>query len=123
MPSRSKDKGNRGERELLEKLREYGFLIRKVPLSGAAQDWPGDLVEADGTIWEVKRRSQGFLKIYKWHSAGSDIVAFRGDRQEWMVCMPLRTFVKRSCHGDAGDWDIDRDLPEPSDGLDCDRDP
>lgn len=67
----SRDKGSRGERQLRDLLRERGWHdVLRVPLSGAAQGFKGDVVaRADGLgqehSFEVKVRAGGFDKVYK----------------------------------------------------------
>jgi hypothetical protein len=87
-----KEKGNRGERELVELLRAMGATARRVPLSGATEDFKGDVlleIEPGSEVQlEVKRRNQGFSPIYRWLT-GAFAVCFRGDRQEWLITLRL----------------------------------
>lgn len=100
MPNRQKEKGTRGERELQRYLDSRGIEAKRIPLSGAVRGFEGDLaVEFDvfpmsldeqklTGKWEIKRMAQGFKKIYGWLK-DNKVVAFRGDRQEWLVTMKL----------------------------------
>ena len=40
-------------------------------------------------IYEVKRRAGAFKLIYRWLE-DCHVIAFRGDRQEWIVCLRLK---------------------------------
>ena len=99
MPGRSsRTKGCNAERELVHLLTSLGFSARRVPLSGSmsATGFAGDVLVKDGLgeeRWEVKRRSQGFKKIYDWLSDAS-VVAVRSDRNGWIVCMRLEDWSK-----------------------------
>ena len=91
-----KRKGSAGERELVNILKEAGIEAQRVPLSGATENYPGDvyLPEIDKRI-EVKRRKEGMKAIYKWLAQSPDVsyVAFRVDRQPWLVAMPIEEFI------------------------------
>lgn len=87
MGKASRDKGGRGERE-------FAKLIggRRVPLSGSmGGDFSGDVIGL-GIKWECKRRKEGFKQLDKWLD-GVDAVAFRADRDEWKVWIPLKTLL------------------------------
>ena len=43
--------------------------------------------------WEVKRRAQGFRRIYEWLQ-DCQVLAFRGDRKEWIVCIRLDDLIE-----------------------------
>ena len=95
----SKRKGNRAERELVRKLREMGLEAHRVPLSGSAEGYPGDVVISSGErelIGEVKRRKEGFKELYRWLE-GKDILFLRADRREWLVVMRLRDWEVKLC--------------------------
>ena len=93
-------KGSNAERELVKLLREAGIPAKRVPLSGAAEGYPGDVKYTDvadldnpDKTAEVKIRSTGFKQIYKW-LADNDILAIRSDRNEWLVVQRLKDWVK-----------------------------
>ncbi|MCH8346569.1 MAG: helix-turn-helix domain-containing protein [Chloroflexi bacterium] len=76
----------------LRREREFAQLTggKRVPLSGAAGgEYTGD-VKALGMTWEVKARAAGFRELYKWLD-GSDALALKADRQEWLVVLPYET--------------------------------
>jgi len=103
-----RQKGSRGERELVRILTEAGIPARRVPLSGAmwATGFGGDLLVGEAPVshgnilfeagtevrWEVKRR-RGFASIYKWLEDAA-VLAFRGDRGEWVVVLRLDDYLK-----------------------------
>ena len=106
MPNRSRQKGDRAERELRDILRAAGHHVRKIPSSGAGPDFPGDLYvgdEGESEVWEVKVRKLGFRSIYKWLSDVS-VVAHRatlepGSRPgtpapEWLVTLRLDDLLR-----------------------------
>lgn len=86
-------KGMRAERELAKALGG-----QRVPLSGSAEGYPGD-VKALGMTWECKVRQHGFVQLYDWLK-DRDALAVRSDRHQWLVVLPLETFLNL--------------LPEPS---------
>jgi len=82
-------KGSAGEREWAALLRELGIDARRVPLSGAAPGWGGDVVSmlpgVGRVVWQVKRRKA----LPTWVGADkADAVALRADRGEWYVLLP-----------------------------------
>jgi len=76
-----REKGGRGEREIVKELQKRGVSAEKVPLSGAVGG------EFEGDIWigediaEVKRRKDGFRELYKWLK-DHDVVFLQADRQD-----------------------------------------
>lgn len=89
MTNASRRKGQEGEREFLRLLREYDphAPLRKLdsPRDG------GDDVEYRGLSIEVKRHRT--LKLTSWYkqalAQGSEVIAFRADRQEWEVLVRM----------------------------------
>ena len=100
MGKRSRDKGVRGEREVLEILRKIDPEAKRVPLSGAATGYKGDIeLPTLGRRVEVKRRENSFKLLDRWLE-DADFVVFRADRQDWRVWIPLETFIemiRRGC--------------------------
>lgn len=102
MAVNSKRKGKTGELELARKLREYGYNARRtVQYNGKAEDGEADLQGLPGIHIECKRVEQ--LSLYKAidqakrDSAGSDklpAVFHRKNNCEWLVAMPLDSFIK-----------------------------
>jgi hypothetical protein len=83
-------KGNRVEREVLALLREAGLEARKVPLSGSAPDYPGDLeVELPGlgrVVVEVKARKR--VGLEGWLE-GRGLLVLKPDRRPPLAVLPL----------------------------------
>lgn len=95
----SRQKGARGERELAEYLRSYGYEARRgQQYSGANGD--ADVVGLPGFHIECKRVEH--LDLYgaveqsardAKESAEIPIVCHRKDRREWLVTMKLNDFM------------------------------
>ncbi len=61
----------------------------RVPLSGAAGgEFAGDVIWPGLGRGEIKRRKDGFKRLYAWLE-GRDWLAVRGDRREWLVILTL----------------------------------
>ncbi len=63
----SKQKGNRVEYQVRDHLKSLGYEAHRVPASGAAQGFKGDVVAERGTqkyVFEVKARADEFASIY-----------------------------------------------------------
>lgn len=77
-----------------EAERQFAKLVggKRVPLSGAQDGYPGDVI-AHGMTFEVKKRRDGFREIYKWLD-GADALAMKADRKDWLVTMRLETFLE-----------------------------
>ena len=110
-------KGSGGERELVRLLTEAGIPARRVPLSGAMKDtgFGGDVLvlvkchhcrrwdyecdhpEKFERKYEVKRRAQGWKKLYQY-LADNYAVAVRADgdtsAENWLVTLRLSDFVE-----------------------------
>lgn len=105
---KSRDKGARSERALVNLLREHGLDAVRVPLSGACDGFKGDVL-VRGRFWgddgfdkqdfdpplkiESKVRANGFKQIYNWLD-GNDALAIKADNKEWLVVVPLKEWVK-----------------------------
>lgn len=100
MSRKSRDKGQRIEREIVQRHKDIGIHAERVPLSGAAGgSYTGDvLIHLDrmaGLISEVKARKNGsgFTTIENWLSK-NDVLFLRRDRAEPLVVMPWSTWEK-----------------------------
>jgi len=99
MKINSKDKGARGERELANKLKEYGYDCRRgQQYCGANGD--ADVVGLDGVHIEVKRTER--LSLYDAlaqakHDAREGempVVMHRKNNCEWVVIQPLEDWIE-----------------------------
>jgi hypothetical protein len=94
-----RQKGNDGEREVVATLKKRGFSAWRIPMSGAADGFPGDVkmralglpyASNDFTL-EVKRRKgpkSGFRLIRRWLSQRMFALWVRGDyEKDWLVVM------------------------------------
>lgn len=90
-----KHKGTRAEREALARFREAGLEARRVPLSGAAPGFPGDLlVRLPGlgeVVAEVKARKRFGLEGWL---EGRGLLLLRPDRKPPLVVLRLEDFLK-----------------------------
>lgn len=90
-----KRKGTRAEREALKLLREAGLEARRVPLSGSAPGYPGDLVAhlpgLGEVVVEVKARRRFGLEGWL---EGRDLLVLRPDRRPPLVVLRLEDLLK-----------------------------
>ncbi len=93
----SRDKGNRGERELARLLGGV-----RVPLSGAAGGrYSGDVDVPGLGRGECKWRADGFKTLRRWLE-GKDFLALRSDGEPWLVVMEVervRELLERAGNG------------------------
>ena len=94
MGKKSRDKGYRGEYNLMKKLQEAGIEAYRVPLSGATKHFKHDLI-VSGEPAEVKVRANGFKEIYKWLE-GVKYLFIKRDRDKYLVVMRLDDFIRFS---------------------------
>jgi len=98
MPNRAKQKGDRDELNLVHAAKDYGLHARRVPLSGAAEGFKGDVIIKDNRdnswVAECKHRANGFKQIYGWMDDHVDILTIRADRQPRLVVMHEATFFE-----------------------------
>lgn len=92
----SKDKGTRGERDFVSRLKKEGITARRVPLSGAMAGYKNDIIldwlgtDEDS---EVKLRADGFKELYKWIKPVK-ILFVKANRQEGLAVIRLTDFAK-----------------------------
>lgn len=92
MANSRKAKGTGYEREIVDDHRAKGVEAKRVPLSGALADYPGD-VQIAGLIAECKRRRKNFTGLYKaLEQQGADMLFVRDDRQETLVVLRYETW-------------------------------
>jgi Holliday junction resolvase len=81
----SRDKGKRGELEVVALFRKYGFDAERVPLSGATNVMKGDaLVDVPDLHVEVKRAER--ICLPEWIEQASAQAAAEG-KTRWLLCL------------------------------------
>lgn len=104
MGKKSRDKGARTERHLVNYLQSEGFAAERVPLSGASGGrFKGDvsvpLQGADRRL-EVKCRADGFRELYGW-LADNYALVIKADRKETLVVLRLRDGIEIAKHAEG----------------------
>ncbi len=93
MGAKSRRKGSRFEREIVNLLQDAGRAAERVPLSGMhGGRFRGDVscpVLGGDWIVEAKARAHGFKEIYGWLD-GNDALVIRSDRRRPLVVLDLR---------------------------------
>jgi Holliday junction resolvase len=104
---RSRNKGVRAERAIVNALKASGIAAVRVPLSGAVGGrFAGDIIlplMGRDLCVEVKCRSQGFRELYAWLE-GRDVLIVKADGQKPLVVlrMPLAAEIARGKGIDEG---------------------
>lgn len=88
----SRDKGARNERKLVNLIQSHGIDAKRVPLSGAADGFKGDIIMGQWTI-EAKLRADGFKQIYDWIDGDSDLLVIGRDRSPPLAVLDLRDLL------------------------------
>lgn len=106
MPNRSREKGDRFERQCVHDLNDMGVPARRVPMSGSANtthDTDDLIVEVNGyeQRLECKTRARAWGDLFGWlqapkHSNPPFALLIKADRTETLVVMPLATFAQLS---------------------------
>jgi Holliday junction resolvase len=98
MSRRERDKGTRGELEVRDVFRAFGFDCDRTPNSGGLRI-PGDLIGTVPVHVEVKRQER--LQLWQWieqaeqEAAGAvAVVAFRRSRSRWRADLDLERFAE-----------------------------
>lgn len=95
MSRRERDKGVRGEREVLELLEAHGFEVRGLEASG------DHLAIGHGVTLHVETKRQEVARPWLWHEQAVDeapagtipLVAFRRSRSRWLALVDLEELV------------------------------
>jgi hypothetical protein len=87
----SRRKGYRFEHRIEALARERGVECRRVPLSGGAPGWAGDLWIA-GRLFEAKSRGDGFRSLYRWLEDRDGLV-IGADRKPPLVVLRLQDYL------------------------------
>lgn len=105
MPNRSRQKGDRFERQCVHDLAALGVKAERVPLSGAAGgSWTDDLVVevcGQNEKIECKTRARAWADLFGWlkaenHAKPPFALFIKADRTDTLVVMPLETFARLS---------------------------
>jgi Holliday junction resolvase len=101
---RSRNKGARLERAIVNALQADGLAAVRVPLSGVVGGrFAGDVVlplMGRDLCVEVKARADGFRELYSWLD-GRDVLIVKADRQEPLVIVPLSLAAEIAKETDA----------------------
>ena len=99
MGASQRNKGRRGENELVGYLAAHQFPAKRISESGS----PGPDIEAfNGRMVEVKRRANPpSLQIEAWLQ-DVNLVAYRADHGEWRIVMPLTELLDLLDEADNG---------------------
>ena len=93
MPNRSRQKGDRFERDCVDRLKEMGLKAQRVPLSGAAGGMFGSDIIVAGRKVECKTRKRAWLELFNW-LPGNHALMIKADRTETLVVMTLETYAE-----------------------------
>ncbi len=98
MTNKSRNKGDREEREVINLLRSLGVSCERTLESGKRPDgsntWDITIYPDPNSILrgECKVRADGFKQIYDWLK--NDFLTIRADRKERLYVIPERFFIK-----------------------------
>ena len=93
MGKRSVRKGKRVEYQVRNAFREMGLECFRVPSSGNAEGFEGDLILEGIFRVEVKARKNGFSKLYRWLE-DREVLVIKADRKPPLVVMSIETLKK-----------------------------
>jgi Holliday junction resolvase len=89
---RSRTKGARTERAIVNAIKASGIAAERVPLSGSVGGrFAGDVIlplKGRDLCVEVKARAEGFRELYSWLDQ-RDVLIVKADRQEPLVVVGL----------------------------------
>lgn len=94
-----RQKGDRFERECVNKLLAGGIMAERVPLSGSAGgSFDADIqvmLQSEMKKFECKMRGRAWADLYKWlGAAGTCGLFIRCNNQKPLVVLPFETFVE-----------------------------
>lgn len=89
---RARRKWYRLEYELVQMLKERGYEVQRVPLSGDVGGlFGGDIIWGDKKV-ELKGWANGFKELYKWLE-GKDNLYIKADKKDWLIVVRLQNFL------------------------------
>lgn len=101
----SRDKGARSERNFVNRLKDRGIPAKRVPLSGAIPDQPGDIVmpwiSGELVRFEAKVRAEGFKQIYGWIRPHKGLI-IKADKKEPLVIVRMDDYAEMLNYAQAG---------------------
>jgi len=86
----SREKGKRGEQEVVNILKAAGFSAHRT--GEYVKDDIIVAIDGQDRVVEVKMRARGFSSLYGFLKS-SWAVIHKGDRQPWLITMPLIEFL------------------------------
>jgi len=94
MPNRRKEKGDRGERELVNYVKDLGFESERGWGSRGASLGEADTVDVmiDQYRVQVKRRAKIAKDLFP--PKGADVTAMRADHGKWHIVIPLEQWLE-----------------------------
>ena len=99
-----KQKGDRLERLVVSLLQAHGLDAKRVPLSGSAAGYPGDVsvrLKGRELCLECKSRAD-FKTLYGWLE-NRDALILKGDRQEALLVVRLKDVLELQPFRRGGD--------------------
>jgi len=93
MGKKSKVKGYRAEREIVNLLQKSGINVKRIPLSGGIWWLKGDILFPNNRKGEVKIRKKINCLLYDM-LADASYGFIRGDNRRWLVVMELPEFIE-----------------------------
>ncbi len=120
MPPESNAKGDRRERELVNRFDELGFAVMRAPASGSAtsRELPDVLAGLDGVFYAIEAKSSAGDPIYLDGKEVYDLVYFarnfgasarigvRFDREDWYFFHPYDDHVHQT---DGGNYRVKKE--------------
>ncbi len=91
-----RQKGDRLEREVVKHLEAAGIPAKRVPLSGSARGYPGDITATLPGLGELClecKSRRDFKTLYKWLEHRDGLI-LKGDRKEPLVVLRLVDLVR-----------------------------
>ena len=94
----SREKGKRGEREVVALLKEYGFKARRGQQFKGAKDSPDVIHDIPGVFIEVKQKEQlnihaAMKKAGEEADGDTPLVFHRKNGMKWLVTMEANEFL------------------------------
>ena len=87
-------KGDRLERAVVQQLQDVGVDAKRVPLSGSAAGYPGDVVATiAGRELTLECKSRARSPLYAWLE-DRDALIVKADRQEPLITMRLADLLE-----------------------------